>query len=88
MSGEDANADMIADSAAKFAAHAVGLGLLARAAPDHAGWLTALAEASWLGLLASESDGGSALPIADFCLVCEEFGRKLLPGFAPLATNA
>ncbi len=85
MSGEDANADMIADSAAKFAAQAVGLGLLGRAAPDHAGWLTALAEASWPGLLASESDGGSALPIADFCIVCEEFGRKLLPGFAPLA---
>ena len=85
MSGEDANADLIADSAAKFATQSLGLGLLGRAPPDPPGWWAALAEASWPGLLAPEADGGSALPIADFCIVCEEFGRKLLPGFAPLA---
>ena len=80
---------MIRDNAARFAEQNKALGMLGRmAAADRAAWRKALGEGGWLGLLAGEDAGGSALSSVDLCVVAEEFGRKLLPPFVPLAAAA
>ena len=89
MTGTNEDREMIRDNAAKFAGQNKGLGMLGRApAPDRAAWRKALAEGGWLGLLACEAAGGSALTDQDLALVAGEFGRKLLPVFSPLAAAA
>ncbi len=86
MSQGDDDADLIRDSAAKFAASARHFGLLGRAAPDRAGWLAALAEGGWPGLRVPEAETGAGLSTLDLAIVAEEFGRQLLPPFVPFAT--
>ena len=80
--------EMIRDNAARFAVQHQALGMLGRATSDRNAWRKALIEGGWLGLLAGEAEGGAALSSYDLCLVAEEFGRKLLPPFIPLAAAA
>ena len=80
---------MISDNAARFAGQHKALGMLGRAvSPDRNAWRQAIEEGGWSGLLVAEDAGGSALSSYDLCLVAEEFGRKLLPPYVPIATAA
>ena len=45
-----------------------------------------IADAGWLGILASEAEGGLGLGLTELCLVAEELGKGLIP--EPVATVA
>ena len=80
--------DLVRDQAARFAGQNVHLGLLGRGPVDAANlrtWLIELARGGWAGLYLAEEANGSGLSTYDLCTVAEEFGRKLLPIYVPLA---
>ena len=88
MSESKDDQSIIKDQAARFAEQHKALGMLGRKPVDAKAWRAALAEGGWLGMLAGEEAGGSALSAYDACVVAEEFGKKLMPSFAPLAAAA
>src|SRR4051794_3731226 len=90
MADADAEFDLIAEQASRFASQTASLGMLGRKPVEGSltTWLIELARGRWTGLSLSEDAGGSGLSTYELCAVAAAFGRALLPPYVPLAAAA